>query len=501
MKEYLCFFLIFFSPAVHTQTRDSVELFTIAADKFITDALDSLGVPALAVTIVRNDEIIYLRGFGHTDSLENIEANPETLFYVASCTKSFTGLAAALLDSKGLVRLDEPISRYFPDTKFDAALKADKITLRNLLTHTSGIQNDGIVFRTAYTGEYTFKQLVQLLAASDTNKAGHGIFEYSNIGYNAYSLVLMKALGIEWQELLSSSIFESLKMNNTTAYVSHLSKNKTDYARPYSVFGTRGLQKIALEKSDATMHAAGGMFSTAQDLAKWLRIQMNGGKLDGKQVFPDSIIKMTHRVHVVTNSDYGPFKRIGYGLGWYVGLYDQDTLIHHFGGFPGYHSHISFMPDKKIGIAILVNESEVGGRLASLLSTFSYDWWLKKPNVDLNYEQRLEKMTIQKKDMSEKIAADFSQRALRKWRFSVSIENLTGAYENSSYGRFLVKGNENSVSFRIAGLSCAAAPFKNPNSVRVELIPGKGEVITFDISNDGRVLSLQYDGKVFRKED
>ena len=497
MKKYLCVMLLIFPVILFAQTEGSRNSFGEFADKYIADALDSLEIPALSIAIIKNDETVYIRGFGRAST--GSKTTPSTTFYIASCTKSFTALAAALLDSKRLICLDEPMAKFFPELQFEPVIKDDSISLRHLLTHTSGIENDGMVFRTAYSGEYSVDQLIQLIPASNVNKAGFGNFKYDNIGYNIYSLVMIKALNKQWQKELSDVIFDPLNMSRTTAYASQVREEMWECALPYSVFGEKGPVRIPIEKSDATMHAAGGMYSTAHDLSRWLRIQINDGKLDGKQIFPGSVIRETRRLQAVTNSDFGPFKRIGYGLGWYIGLYDKDTLIHHFGGFPGYHSHISFMPDKKMGVAILVNDNTIGAQWSNILASFSYDCWQGKPNAVEEYKMKLDKLVSEKKQMSEKIATDREQQAARKWQFNVSFEKLNGLYEHFLYGRFAIKAYENSVSVSIAGLACEARPFKTPNSIRVELIPGQGEVITFNTDPTGHVQSLQYQGKVFMK--
>lgn len=203
------------SPSIISSGSTTSSLDSTLADIFALDL-----APGMAIAVVRDTQVIYAKGFGWADVEARRAVTPQTIFYIASTTKSFTGLAAVLLAEQGRLDLDAPLSRYLPTARLLAPLSADSITLRSLLSHTHGIENDGpIVFRTAYTGEHTNDQLMALLGAHAAAKSGRA-YDYGNIGYNVAALAMDVALGESWRDVLQRTIFEPLGMTRAASALS-----------------------------------------------------------------------------------------------------------------------------------------------------------------------------------------------------------------------------------------------------------------------------------------
>ena len=490
-------------PALATaQIADSVEAFATAADHFISGALDAVGVvPGVAVAVVHGDDTVYLRGFGLADREADVAATPEALFYIASSTKSFTALAAVLLDARGELDLDASLAHYLPMVDFDPAVKADSVTLRHLITHTAGLDNDAIVFRTAFSGDHTLEVLLEVMNATTPSVESLGVFSYTNLGYNILSFILDRETGMPWQDLLREMIFEPLGMDRTTAYASLPRQEGWPVAAPYFGLHPDGVKRLYLEKQDNTMQAAGGTLSTAADLARWIEVQLNDGRLDGRQVFPEAVIRATHQRHAKTDAEFGPFKRGGYGLGWYVGTYQEDQLLHHFGSFAGFRSHVSFMPEHDLGVAVVVNEGSVGSQLADLFATFAYDWWLGKPDVETKYAAMAEPFPGMVEQQQGRIAADLARRAERQWTLSAPLEAYTGTYVSLLYGTLTITIEEGVLAARIGNLHAVSTPYTAPNTIRVEFVPFRGEVIGFELGDDGKAVRARYDDAVFERKE
>ena len=157
--------------------------------------------------VLQDGSVLYARGIGKADLESGRQVDENTLFYIASSTKSFTGLAIALLEKKGLLRLDDPLSKFLPDLVLQAPLEPRKITLRQLLTHTHGIDNNGpVTFRLAYSGQHTPELLIDLL--SEHGPASQGTdFRYTNLGYNVAGLAIDRLTGRSWKDVLAQEIF------------------------------------------------------------------------------------------------------------------------------------------------------------------------------------------------------------------------------------------------------------------------------------------------------
>src|SRR6185369_4471301 len=195
-------------------------------------------------------------------------------------------------------------------------------------------------------------------------------FEYTNTQYIVAARVLERVTGTPWQDLLARDVFEPLGLREATARASHAARNETAVGWAYGPAGWRRLPP----KVDATMHAAGGMFMSAADVARWLRAQMADGRVGGVQVFPPGVVASTHVLTAAQRDTFDGIPRFGYGLGWQLGILGADTLVHHFGNYPGAFAHISFMPARHVGVAVFINsELRPFGQAADRIAELAYD--------------------------------------------------------------------------------------------------------------------------------
>jgi CubicO group peptidase (beta-lactamase class C family) len=481
------------------QPAGSPAAFANAMDAFVSETLERLdAVPGLAVAVVRGDEVVYLRGFGHADREAGVEATPDTPFYIASATKPFTALAAVLLDRQGVLDLDASLQALFPDVPFAPGVRAGEVTVRHLLSHTHGLENDPITFRAAFSGEHTPETMRALLAGTTPNaEAPLGTFRYTNLGYNVLSLRLDELDGGPWQDLLDALLFEPMGMTHTTAYASEAAAWAP--AAPYHPFGADGPERIYLEKTDATMQAAGGMYASARDLARWLLVHLNDGRLDGRQVLPADVFAEAHGPVAGVDDRYGPFARTGYGLGWYAGPYDGEAMRHHFGGFAGAHAHLSFLPEHGLGVVVLANESIAGGRLVPMVATFAYDWWRGKPDVEALYAAQRDALVAGFRQARDGAQEDAAERARRKWTLSRPFAAYAGTYVSPRYGTLTVAVEGETPVLRIGNLWAEATPFTEPEAMRVTFVPPQGEVVSFELDAAGRPVRARYDDIVFER--
>jgi hypothetical protein len=194
-----------------------------------------------------------------------------------------------------------------------------------------------------------------------------------------------------------------------------------------------------------------------------------------------------------------PFTGNGkYGLGWQIGQYKGEPVVYHFGGFPGWSSHISYMPDQKIGVAVMINESSAGGRIGQLLATYAYDRLLGKETNE-NYEKQLADIVSQYAKFKQQVVAGFKSRAARTSQLSHPLTDYTGRYTSDLYGTMAVTIEQNSLAARIGNIHVVSTPFTEKDTIRVEMVPVQGEVIKFNINDAGQVESLIYSGVKFTK--
>jgi CubicO group peptidase (beta-lactamase class C family) len=451
--------------------------------------------PGIVVVVVKDSRVILLKSFGYADLEAKRPVTPQTVFYIASSAKPFFALTTALLDHKGMIDLNAPLSRYLPDVKLQPPLSPDTIKLRSLLTHTHGIAEGPVNFRMSFSGQGTSSELRELLGTHAASKTRNE-FAYSNLGYQVASLALESALKDSWKEIVERTVFRPLGMTNTTTFMSRVKADRL--ATPY-VTGAGDYTRLYNAKADANMHAAGGIVTTGEDLAKWLEVNINRGRVGGKQVFPATVVANTHRWQVDQDNQFAWVRRYGYGLGWNIGSYEGETLVHHHGGFSAFYAHISFMPRQRLGVAVLANEVVFGDVLAEHVAQYLYDTLLGLPGTKLRWERRLAAVPQNAQKERERIVAERARRASRQVPLPHRLEEYAGVYQSPEGGRMEWRVTDGQLAVSFGALWSKAEVFDAAkNELRVELQPGRGQVIPFDFSGD-RVQGLTLAGMKFKK--
>lgn len=467
-------------------------------DPFLEEAFSLELTPGMAVAVVKDGEVAYLRGFGHADLDTGRPVTPETVFYIASSTKSFTGLSAAILHERGELDLDAPLSRYLPGLKMHEGLSADAITLRDLLTHTHGIANNGPVsYRAAFSGDLSPEIGVELVRHHPPAESGRG-FRYGNIGYNIASLAMDAALHAGWKDVLQRELFDPLGMSNTSGYVSRF--DELQLAMPHGM-EPDGLRRLRYGKADANMHAAGGLVTTASDLARWLEANLSEGRIGGEQILIASAVAEAQRPQVEQQDEFFQFERTGYGLGWNTGSYGDESFTHHFGGFSGFHAHVSFMRERGVGVAILTNASS-GTLLADLAARYIYDTLLEVPGAAEAFREELEAMPAQVAGLKGRIKADRDRRAARPQELPHPLEAYAGVFENEAFGRIELKVVDGRLEARMGQAWSEVEVYDDEkNMLRIELTGGGTVVpVTFEDGSQ-RASSIQFLRREFRRVD
>lgn len=352
----------------------------LRVDRFVRRAMERLGaVPGMAVSVATPEGVLMEKGWGLRDVEHGLPVTPETGFYIASSTKSFVALAAALLDREGLLDLDAPLTACIPGLTLNGTVDPDEQTLRDQLRHTRGWDDSPVETRTAYTG---FMAPDELLAHLNERavREGDGSFSYGNIGYVVTDLCFRTHLGRSWKELVETRVLTPAGMTATTPYMSEAAFGG-NLAFPHRWDGVRF--RAIPHKTDEIMHAAGGLVTTARDGARWLRILLEEGEVDGVRIFPAEVVREILTRQTDVDLSFWEFSRDGYGLGWYDGTYRGERLVHHFGGYPGAQAHISLMPEHEVGVTALVNGSGAGGYLLPhVTAALIYDLLTGKPDAE-----------------------------------------------------------------------------------------------------------------------
>ena len=489
----------------------SAAIFVIAAPLFsrpaaaqseITAKLDSVMnalmamdlSPGAGMVVVQGDKVIYMKGFGYADIASKKPFTPETEFYIASTTKSFTGLAAALLDTKGTFKLDAPLHKYLPALHLKSPLNADSITIRSLLTHTHGITNNGpVTIRLAYSGEYKGDaELLKFLEQHDAAREGRQ-FRYGNIGYNVAALAMDAATRKSWKDILQSEIFAPLGMTKTSAYVSKFARG--DLATPYQL-SLDGWKALPYGKTDANMQSAGGLITTLRDMGTWLTAHINDGRVGGRQILPKAAFEKAHENGAGALTLRTPNgTQIGYSLGWNIVVRGNDTIYVHGGGFPGFATHMSFVPSRDIGVAIFANNDGLGSGITEIGSAMVYSALTNGAMALPLPADRVPQMIAREK---EGVTADLKRRAERSQTLQFPLSAYTGVYENPMFGKLRVSAVNGKLEANLGAAWSAIEVYDSAkNQLRIALF-GDGEIVNVEMK-DGNAASLTFGGNQYTR--
>lgn len=338
MKKHLILLLIAFPKILFGQSEwlDSL-------DKFITKEIIDYKVPGLAIGIIKDNDVVFMHGYGVTSLNSNSKITPETVFPIASCTKTFTAACIGILVDEGKLQWNDKVIKYLPDFKLSDPWITKELTISDLLCHRSGLGTfDGDLLW--YGTDYSRKEIIDKMQYYPIKNDFRIQFGYQNIMYLVAGMIIEKVSGESWDKFVKDKIFNSLSMQNSSSSIIKMQLND-DYARPH--LGNRTVPLLNLDN----IGSAGSVNSSIQDMLNWVQMWINKGEWNGKIIISQDVYQTatSPKIMISNNSEES------YGFGWYIGTVEGEKVIYHGGGISGYKSSVYILPDRKIGIVILTN--------------------------------------------------------------------------------------------------------------------------------------------------
>lgn len=308
-------------------------------DDYIKVQLKVQHIPGLSLAVVRDGKIIKARGYGYANVELNVPATPRTLYQLASLSKQFTAAAILLLVQDGKVGLDDRLSKYVPDTP---AIWRD-ITLRHLLTHTSGLQREGIsTTDKTQRADFTWEEMLKSSMAQPMLFAPGEKYAYSNLGFNLLGLVIEKVSGTPFADFMQQRIFAPLEMTSTR--VNDLHTITPNRACGYEWSG--GTLRIGEPTSPSLYIGSGAVVSTVEDLARW-----------DASLYTDRLLTVASRKQMWTPMPLKNGTTSDYGFGWGLTPIKQHARVSHDGLLSGFQTVIYRFPEDRLTIIVLMNQS------------------------------------------------------------------------------------------------------------------------------------------------
>jgi CubicO group peptidase (beta-lactamase class C family) len=404
-------------------------------DAWVQRTRETFEVPGIAVAIVKDGHVVLARGYGVRRLGEDTPVDEHTRFGIASNTKAFTATALGLLVEEGLIDWDGRVIDYLPWFQMWDPWVTREMRVRDLLVHRSGLglgQGDLLYWPES---DVSRREIVEALRYLEPVTSFRSAYAYDNILYHAAALVIEEVSGLTWEDFVRTRIIEPLAMADTrVTRASTLEEGNvaTPHARVEGV--VRPVQPLAATATNA----AGGINSTASDMAKWMIVQLDSGRVaGGDRLFESGTTRQLW--NPVTPMPVGRWTGAlaplqpqyqAYALGFVIRDYRGHKLVTHTGGLPGYVSRVAMIPDLKLGVAVLTSQ-EMGAAFEAI-TYHVLDQYLGAEPSDWIGAWRdlmaLRDSTVEARDKSEAAARDSTSRS------SLSIEKYAGTYRDKWYG-------------------------------------------------------------------
>lgn len=321
-------------------------------EKDITSLIEQYKAVGLSVAVVKDNKVVYSQGFGYRDLEKKLPVNTNTVFPIGSVTKAFTGSLLGILESENQLSLKDKPALHVPNLEFYNDKMNNLIAIEDLLSHKSGIGNQGTTER--FFPDDNKLKVVQRLKYLRPEGVIKNSFEYSNMGYALAGTIAEQVTGKSWETIIQEKLFEPLDMHSSATTFSQMEKS-TNYASPYGIFEGK-TEKVIFEKF-YSVSPAGAIKSNVMDMSNWMLTWLNKGEFKGKQVIPSDYIALATRLQNIKDGVYESDSFLhGDGFGWRLRSSYGHYRIDHGGNTYGFSSNLILFPFEGIGVVVLTNQ-------------------------------------------------------------------------------------------------------------------------------------------------
>jgi CubicO group peptidase (beta-lactamase class C family) len=460
-------------------------------DQYIEQARTAWKVPGLAIAIVKNDSVVYARGFGVRTLGRPEPVDQHTLFAIGSCSKAFTATLVAMLVERGKLSWDDPVSSRLPGFQLYDPYVTRELTVRDLLTHRSGLSRGDLLW---YATNRSRDEIVHDVRNLKPSWSFRSRFGYQNIMYLTAGQVVAAVEGQSWDRVVRERIFLPLGMLETNSSVRALD-GLPDVASPQQevddtirVISWRNIDNIA---------PAGSINSSVVDMAQWIRLQLGSGRLGERRLVDSATLEETHTPQTVLPR-VGWVKTItpdahlaAYGMGWFLSDYHGRLVAQHGGNIDGMSALVGLLPEEHLGLVILTNLGGTG--LPTGLMYRIFDQYLGLAPHDWSREMLATVDSALAQGKAEQAKQDSSR--VPGTAPSLPLDAYSGSYADSLYGEASVALEAGQLVLRFGPASVGDLEHWHYDTFRArwrDRTFGKS-LLTFSLGPDGKVSGMKID--------
>lgn len=414
-------------------------------ETYITRGMAKWEIPALSIAIVKDGKVIFMKGFGVVKLGSKEQVNENTLFMIGSNTKAFTATTITILQDEGKLTLNDKVQKWMPEFKLRDLLASKEIIIADLLSHRIGFETFQGDF-TYWTSNLSRSDVIHKMALIDPIYNFRTKYGYCNAAFLTAGELIPKITGKSWEETVKEKILTPLKMNRTLMLSQEL-RTASNTAFPFTLVDDK-LTELPIPYID-NLAPAGSISSCVKDMATWLMVQLNNGKIDSIQVIPEKAILAIRRPYSMIALDSRDKQETHfylYGLGLVISDRNGKLVYSHGGGVDGFLSSVMFIPEEKVGIVVLTNTDQ--NNFFQNLTDEIRDAYLGLPYQ--NYSDK--SFEVFKKELyKSKAKIDSLKNVVKLFnKPSIQIENYVGTYTNEVYGDIAIKLEKNNLNIHFS---------------------------------------------------
>jgi CubicO group peptidase (beta-lactamase class C family) len=459
-------------------------------DAHIEQARQQWEIPGLAVAIVQGDSVVFAKGYGVKELGQPDRVDENTLFAIGSSGKSMTAALVSMLVDDGKMRLDDPVWVHVPRFRVADPYVSREATLRDLLSHRTSLANATGVW---YGASLTRAEIIERLRHLELESSFRSRFIYNNLMLMVAGEAAAAAAGTSWEELIRQRLFTPLGMAASLSNPEELTP-RSNVASPHMLID--GKLAPVPHRNTRNIGPAGSQYSTARDMAQYLRLQLGNGVYGGRRLVSEASMAQMRSVlsapgTLVVLSDSGT-TGMGYGLGWFTEYYRGQRLLRHGGSIDGMLTEMMFLPEPQIAVVVLTNRSP--HTMHTALTHHIFDVALRLPQRDWNGES-FARMKANEARALERVQNTRAQR-LPNAPPSLPLEKYAGTYADSLSGEIRIAHDGGALTLHYhPGFEATLEPWQY-NTFRVRwrnasVLQSPLSLATFNLDQNGRPTELR----------
>ena len=457
-------------------------------DAYVEQALRDWGVPGMAIAVVRNDSVVFIKGYGVRELGKPARVDARTLFAIGSSTKAFTAAALALLVDSGKVAWDDPVTKHLPWFELSDPYVTRELTVRDLVTHRSGLPRGDLAW---YGSAFDQSEVLRRVRYLKPRWSFRSTYGYQNIMFLAAGEVVEAASGASWSDFLKARIFTPLGMTSTNTSVTALGDG--DVATPHDKIDDT-VRAIAWRNID-NIAPAGAINSNVTDMAQWVRLQLGHGSYGGRRLISDSAVEEMHTPQIVVRMSkdaretFPDAHFMAYGLAWFLRDFHGKKFVGHGGAIDGMRAEVGLIPEARLGVVVLCNLG--GTSFPVAIMHRALDAYLAAPPRD--WSGSLLAMERKAEARADSTRRAFEAARVPDTRPSLPLEQYAGSYDDSLYGRLEIAEQGGKLVARKGPAFAGDLTHWHFDTFKVTWRDRRlGDTyVTFNIDVDGKVGSLE----------